>query len=70
MARKSQYIVRLTEPHQWRGEYAGGKTLTEARREARRFVEQGCSGSIVYFTFGPSDPQDGRMHTVERFGGK
>ncbi len=62
------YTIKVHAPRNHKGEYAAGKTLAEARREAADFAAHGDSGRIGYFTFGKADPEDGRFHEVSHFG--
>jgi len=66
-----KYIVKISSSR-YAGEYSGGATLAEAVVEARRFkprVGAGATIRVGYFTFGKSDPEDGRFHvsrTIQR----
>jgi len=66
-----KFIVKISSSR-YAGEYSGGATLAEAVVEARRFkprVGAGATIRVGYFTFGKSDPEDGRFHvsrTIQR----
>jgi len=62
---KTDYIIKVSMCSE-RGEYAGGKTLAEAREAAKTFVEA-CKGdvAIVRFAFGKGLPEDGKLEFVE-----
>lgn len=60
-----KYIVKISNSPRYKGEYSGGATLAEGITEARTFkatVGPRARIEVGYFTFGKSDPEEGRFH--------
>ncbi len=64
-----KYAIKVSGTCRYDGEYEGGNTLVQARKEAASFLPEASMGriSIVRFHFGPKDPEDGRVEVVERY---
>jgi hypothetical protein len=61
MKTKSHYLIRLSGVNLGAGEYEGGKTLAEARAEAKTFASYRGKITIVQYAFGPAFAEDGTL---------